>query len=93
MPPEEDEYKGDTSSFTSCELQMDDSHSLPPRHSTIEVLVSPTTSTGERVEGSRGLCGSPQCPPWWWPTAMDHIEEEDPATLPTSFSLAPKSLI
>ena len=48
---------------------------------------------GAWVEGSRGLCGSPQCPssPWWWPTDVDHIEEEDPATLPASFSLAPQS--
>ena len=45
-----------------------------------------------RVEGSRGLCGSPHCPRWWWPTDMDHIEEDDPATLPASFSLAPQSL-
>ena len=48
---------------------------------------------GARVEGSRGLHGSPRCPssPWWLPTSVDHREEEDPATLPASFSLAPQS--
>ena len=32
MPPDKDEHKGDTSPFISCELQTDDSHSLPPVH-------------------------------------------------------------
>ena len=50
MPPEEDEHEGDTSPFTLCELQMDDSHSLPPGHSTTVVLVTPTTSTGGESE-------------------------------------------
>ena len=46
MPPEEDELEGDTSPFTLCELQMDDSYSLPPGHLAAAVLLSPTMSTG-----------------------------------------------
>ena len=46
VPLEEDEHERDTSPLTSCELQIDDSHNLPPGHPIIMVLVSPTTSTG-----------------------------------------------
>ena len=51
VPPEEDEHKGDISPYTLCEVQTDDSHSLPSRYSATAVLVSPTTSKGG---GSRG---------------------------------------
>ena len=51
-----------------------------------------TVEEGAQVKGSRGLYGSPQYPsPWWWPTDMDHTEEEDPDPLPAFFSPAPQS--
>ena len=90
VPHEEDVHERDTSPFTTCELQngcsqfcLLDTSSLwwwcyPPR----------LQEEGALVEGSRGSRGSPWCPSsWWWPTDVDHIEQEDPATLPASFSL------
>ena len=53
VPPEEDEHEGDTSPFTSCELQTDDSHSFPPEHSGSAVLVSPSMSSGDGSTGWR----------------------------------------
>ena len=46
VPPEEDEREGDVTPFSSLELQLDDSHKLPPEHPVVTVLVSPTMSTG-----------------------------------------------
>ena len=39
MPPEEDEREGDFTPFSSLELQLDDSHKLPPGHLVVMVLV------------------------------------------------------
>ena len=46
----------------------------------LQYLCNPPSLPEEEawVEGSRGLCGSPQCPssPWWWPTSADHMKQE-----------------
>ena len=68
-------------------------HTIHPLDLTLAGLGCPPHPQGEgaRVEGSRGLCGSPRCPssPWWWPTNVDHMEQED--TAGSSFFLLPCS--
>ena len=95
MPPKEDEHEIDTSHFTSWKLQTEDFRVCLLDSLLLQYLCHPPClqEEGVWVEGSRGLCGSPQCPssPWWWPTDMDHIEQKAPATLPASFSPAPQS--
>ena len=39
MLPEKDEHEGDTSAYTLCELQTDDSHCLPPGPTTCGTCV------------------------------------------------------
>ena len=63
---------------------------LPLGHSATMVLCHTPClqEEGARVEGSRGLRRSPRCSssPWWWSTGVDRTKQDDPTTLPDSFS-------